>query len=247
MAIVNRISNGSALTHLELDGNFTDLDGRVNALDTRVTTEENNVDTLQTNFTTLGATNLTNSTADLDISGLITNNDSFDDLKLKRVSVSDASPRVVGVFETHYDLALQNNLGTGIWHRVAGTNGFLEMGESGVELISFTDANNYTGSIRLKPYSRSSGTGNADTVLRLSHNDLEVTNTDEIELNSIPLSGLKLKPTAYAQLPSNTGSGDDGLVAYLTTDGAGANKFQLIYSIGGAWRYVTDGSVVAAS
>jgi hypothetical protein len=31
MAIVNRISKGSALTHVELDNNFTDLDGRATA------------------------------------------------------------------------------------------------------------------------------------------------------------------------------------------------------------------------
>lgn len=240
MTITTRAGKTSALTHAELDGNFTDLDGRL-------TTEENNVDTLQTNFTTLGVTNLTNSTADLDISGLITNASSFDDLELKRVGQSDTSPRVAGIFETEYTIALQNNLGTGVWHRVSGTDGQLEMGESGVELISFTDTDNYTGSIRFKPYSKNAGTGNVDTVLRASHDKLEVSNTDEIELNSIPLSGLKLKPTAYANLPSNTGSSDDGLVAYLTSDGAGVNKFQLIYSIGGAWKYVTDNSIVAAS
>ena len=33
MAITKRLAKGSALTHTELDGNFTDLDGRVTTLE----------------------------------------------------------------------------------------------------------------------------------------------------------------------------------------------------------------------
>jgi hypothetical protein len=79
----------------------------------------------------------------------------------------------------------------------------------------------------------------------LTHTELDGNFTD---LDARSADGvLRLTPTTYANLPSNTGSGDDGLVAYLTTDGAGANKFQLIYSMGGNWKYVSDNSIVDAS
>ena len=39
MAIIKRLVKGTALTHVELDGNFTDLDGRVTTLETADTTK----------------------------------------------------------------------------------------------------------------------------------------------------------------------------------------------------------------
>lgn len=99
--------------------------------------------------------------------------------------------------------------------------------------------------------------GNGSTSMNLAFDpnaDFTKTNwstqsTDGFEINSaITFNDMvKLKPTAYADLPSNTGSSDDGLVAYLTTDGAGTNRFVPIYSVGGEWKYFADNSIVAAS
>ncbi len=226
MAIVNRTTKGSALTHAELDGNFTDLDGRL---------------------TTLGVTNLTNTTADLDISSLIVENDNFDQVYFKRTNQTGLGGKVTGIFETQFTDALTVGQGTGFWTRIAGSDGFIDGGSVIAMVKDYTDSNNWESQLLFTPVTKVSGTPSYNSVLDVSHDKFEVENTDAIELNSIPLTGLKLKPTAYADLPSNTGSNDDGLVAYLTTDGAGANKFQLIYSIGGGWKYVTDNSLVAAS
>lgn len=224
MAIVNRITKGSALTHAELDGNFTDLDGRINALP-----------------------NLTNTTADLDISSLIVENDNFDQVTFKRTSQTGLGGKIIGIFQTEFSDALTAGQGTGFWTRISGSDGQIDGGSVIAMVKDYTDSNNWESQLLFTPVTKASGTPSYASVLDVSHDKFEVENTDAIELNSIPLSGLKLKPTAYADLPSNTGSSDDGLVAYLTSDGAGVNKFQLIYSIGGAWKYVSDNSTVAAS
>jgi hypothetical protein len=226
MTITTRAGKNSALTHNELDGNFTDLDGRL---------------------TTLGVTNLTNTTADLDISSLIIENDNFDQVLFKRTNQTGLGGKVIGIFQTEFSDALTVGQGTGFWTRIAGSDGQVDGGSVIAMIKDYTDSNNWETRLLFTPVSQVSGTPSYSSVLDVSHDKFEVENTDAIELNSIPLTGLKLKPTAYANLPSNTGSGDDGLVAYLTTDGAGANKFQLIYSIGGGWQYVSDNSTVAAS
>ena len=72
MAITKRLVKGSALTHVELDGNFTDLDGRVtaNAAQIVVNTRPNTVFVTQANAaTTLGGT--IDSTVEYIITGII--------------------------------------------------------------------------------------------------------------------------------------------------------------------------------
>ena len=107
----------------------------------------------------------------------------------------------------------------------------------------YTDSNNWESQLLFTPVTKVSGTPSYSSVLDVSHDKFEVENTDAIELNSIPLTGLRLKPTAYAELPSST----NGMVAFLTTDGEGAPKNLMIYADGSNWKYVSDNSVVASS
>jgi len=59
-------------------------------------------------------------------------------------------------------------------------------------------------------------------------------------------NGLQFTPVAFANLP---GSPANGMVAFLTTDGAGATKNKLCFyeTTNNRWSYVDDGSAVATS
>jgi len=59
-------------------------------------------------------------------------------------------------------------------------------------------------------------------------------------------NGLYFTPVAFANLPANPAN---GMVAFLTTDGAGATKNKLCYyeTTNNRWSYVVDDSAVATS
>jgi len=59
-------------------------------------------------------------------------------------------------------------------------------------------------------------------------------------------NGVLFTPVAFANLPSNPAM---GMVAFLTTDGAGATKNKLCYyeTANNRWNYVDDNSAVATS
>lgn len=73
--------------------------------------------------------------------------------------------------------------------------------------------------------------------------------TDGFEVNSAITFNdiLKINLTAYADLPSNPDASTNGLIAFLSTDGAGTQQNKLIYADAGNWKYVFDNSTVAAS
>ena len=59
-------------------------------------------------------------------------------------------------------------------------------------------------------------------------------------------NGLLFTPVAFANLPSSPAM---GMVAFLTTDGAGSTKNKLCYyeTANNRWNYVVDDSAVATS
>ena len=57
-------------------------------------------------------------------------------------------------------------------------------------------------------------------------------------------NGLYFTPVAYASLPSSPAA---GMVAFLTTDGAGTTKNRLVYYKLSAWYYVSNDNAVATS
>ena len=57
-------------------------------------------------------------------------------------------------------------------------------------------------------------------------------------------NGVLFTPVAFANLPSSPAA---GMVAFLTTDGAGASKNKLVYYKASAWHYVADDGAVATS
>ena len=99
--------------------------------------------------------------------------------------------------------------------------------------------------------------GNGSTSMNLAFDpnaDFTKTNwstqsTDGFEVNSAITFNdiLKITLTAYADLPSNPDASTNGLIAFLSTDGAGVQQNKLIYADAGNWKYVWDNSLVAAS
>ena len=59
-------------------------------------------------------------------------------------------------------------------------------------------------------------------------------------------NGMLFTPVAFANLPSSPAM---GMVAFLTTDGAGSTKNKLCYyeTANNRWNYVDDNSAVATS
>ena len=238
MTITLRGNKGSALDANEFDANFTTLgltDGMSNASGNVAVS----VDTLTS--TTINATTL--NISDLDISSLIVQNDNFDQVLFKRTNQTGLGGKVIGIFETEFSDALTVGQGTGFWTRISGSDGYIDGGSVVAMIKDYTDSNNWESQLLFTPVTKVSGTPSYSSVLDVSHDKFEVENTDAIELNSIPLTGLRLKPTAYADLPSST----NGMVAFLTTDGAGAPKNLMIYADGSNWKYVSDNSDVDAS
>mgnify|MGYP000188651370 CR=1 FL=1 len=244
MTIITRASKGSALTHVELDGNFTDLDGRVT--------------TLQTDVASLP--DVTDGTVNLDVSKIIINatesgtdpriqsqGSQYDSVRFMRAGQTGASARSTGLFVTEYtDAGHTAGQGTGYWTRIKTTDKESHGGAVLTTFESVTDSNNWTATLEFRPVKSTGGSEDFNTsVLTVSQDKVEVKNTQDFIVGSG--IGLWLKPTAYANLPANTGSADDGKVAFLTNDGAGTPQYKLIISVGGAWKYVQDNTTVAAS
>ena len=208
---------------------------------------------LDANFTTLGLAH-GDSGANLDVSKLIVGGftaegtdpkiqsigTAFDSHLLTRTadSSSGASDLISLMVQSDYATNSHNltaNQSAGIFGKFDTANKADVLG-GGIKWVAdnVTDTNNFNTHVQLSGYNTVSGTATEFQYIL------------EPKTGVFPCA-IKLTPTAYANLPANAGSGDDGLVAYLTTDGAGANKFQLIYSVGGAWKYVTDGTTVASS
>lgn len=253
MAITLRSDKSSALTHIELDGNFTDLDGRLQ-------TAEGEIDTLQTDVAALP--DVTDGTANLDVSSLIINASSNEGRAMVveatgnigtvakfRRNYNAASPVSALVAHGEYSIAGAAEMGSGIWVTTGATDTNNAINLSGMQgqLEEFTSETDYKAKFQIYTIDTSNPTGNGalQPVLSASQTKVEVKNTQDFVLAQSV--GLHLTPTAYADLPSNTGSSDDGKIAYLTTDGAGTNRFVPIYSIGGVWKYFSDNTTVAAS
>lgn len=242
MTITLRGNKGSALDANEFDANFTTL-GLTDGMSNASANVAVSVDTLTS--TTINATTL--NISDLDISSLIVENDSFDQVLFKRTNQTGLGGKIIGIFQTEFSDALTAGQGTGFWTRITGSDGQIDGGSVVAMVKNYTDSNNWKSQLLFTPVSNASGTASYASVLDVSHDKFEVENTDAIELNSIPLTGLRMPPTAYADLPSNPDSTTNGLIAFLSTDGAGAQHNAMIYADGGNWRFVSDNSQVAAS
>jgi hypothetical protein len=267
--ITLRGNKGSALTYGELDQNFTTI-GLTNGMDTAAGNVAISVDTVTATTGTLTTGNIdTVNTDDIDVTNTILINSVTENWNPRtRPIIATAEEDSIGAVAkfvrnsnavatrsaivTHTEFGdaentvnAQSGLGTGFWGTITASDLSQPLNLSGIqsELRGFTSASDYTPVIKLYTYND----GNTlNSVLEASTDEVKFTNTDQVTVDA---SHLQLKPVAYADLPTLSGSADDGKIAYLTTDGAGAGQYQLIFSVGGEWKYVNDpgGNSVAAS
>lgn len=218
MAITTRAGKGSALTHAELDANFT----------------------------TLGLAH-GDANADLDVSSIIINDtasgtdaklqaqgEQLDSIKFSRkpnTFVGDTTfSMVLEADFTESDTNLAANQGTGIYMRVQGEDDGVYVGGLGFGIDSITSTSDYDTYLKIKCFD--AGT---------------LTEVAEITPEKASFGVLQLTPTAYADLPNNPDYTTNGMVAFLSTDGAAANQYKPIYSVNGGWKYFNDDSAVASS
>lgn len=229
MTITTRASKGSALTHNELDTNFTSIDSRIGSVDGRVTT--------------LGVTNLTDGSESLDVSSMIVQTSlnakgtNFDDIHFTRIAgTGDGTEDLVSMLlETDYSVNSHNladNQSAGFfgWIRTANKGDVLGGGTKWIT-DNVVDTNNFNTYVQLTCYNTVGGT-RSEHIYELG--------PDVAKLQKV----MMLTPTPYDELPPNTGSADDGMVAFMTYDGAGTPKWLPIFSVGGEWRYFHDTSTV---
>jgi hypothetical protein len=253
--ITLRGNKGSALTFAELDGNFTAL-GLTDGMSNTSGNVAMSVDTLTS--TTVNATTL--NISNLDVSKMIIDTptsggegsaptlqsygDNFDsNLMARNVASSYASPGQVSLY-LRSDYHQNNHVGEvgqscGLFGDI-----YVDDGTGTVEQIfggryqwaikSWTDNDNWETAADITVYGKNAGS-------------LSVTNAFSVDKEKITAPAMKMSLTAYADLPSNPDASANGLIAMLSTDGAGTQKNAMIYADGGNWRYVSDNSTVAAS
>jgi hypothetical protein len=217
MAITTRAGKGSALTHAELDANFT----------------------------TLGLAH-GDPAADLDVSSIIVRSSlsaigtQYNSNTLERIAgTGEGATDVIScLFRSDYSVNshnLQDNQSAGMFAWIVTADKSDVLG-GGVKWITdnVTDTNNFNTLVQLTCYDTDDGSRS------------EAIYTLEPKKAVFPNS-LQLTPTAYADLPTNSGSADDGMIAFLSTDGASVTQNKPIYSVNGGWNYLHDNSAVASS
>jgi hypothetical protein len=241
MAITTRAAKQSALTHNELDGNFTDLDGRIN-------TTQTDVATLQTLAASIP--DVTDGTANLDVSSIIINSSidakgiNYNDISFTRVS-PDAGPRASNRLVTDYvttaNAALQVNMGAGFWCGVKATD--VEPSTGGVTFSisdnGYVDNDNFKSRAVVSTYDYITGYGNIREVALIDSEEVRFQNTKRVEIETqIPM---RLIETHADDLPSPAVKGD---LIYLGYDGNSVYHGKLIYHNGAHWTFVHDDSQV---
>jgi hypothetical protein len=230
MTITLRIDKGSALSHDELDGNFTDLDGRVTTLQTDVA----------------AIPDVTDGTENLDVSSIIVRSSlsaigtQYNSNTLERIAgTGEGATDVIScLFRSDYSVNshnLQDNQSAGMFAWIVTADKSDVLG-GGVKWITdnVTDTNNFNTLVQLTCYDTVGGSRS------------EAIYTLEPKKAVFPNS-LQLTPTAYADLPDNPDYTTNGMIAFLSTDGASANQYKPIYSVNGVWNYFDDNSAVASS
>lgn len=261
--ITLRGNKGSALTYGELDANFATI-GLTDGMDTAASNVAISVDTVSATTANLTTINLTTINAtDIDVSDSILINtsltedrpliveakdtlDSVDNVaKFVRHS-ADAGSKSALVAHSEFSIAAAAGMGTGIWNQFSATDttGNLNLSGMQAEVKTWTDEDNYTSMFSIYTFDRASAVTSFKPVIVAAQDEVKIQHTDQVTIDS---SHLQLKPVDYSDLPTLSGSADDGKIAYLRNDGADNDQYKLIFSVGGVWNYVADGTAVVTS
>jgi len=231
MAIVKRLTKGAALTHTELDGNFTDLDGRV-------TTLENTADS-DSQTLTLAGDNLTISggnTVDLSTIGGLNN------------LVEDTTPQLGGALDLNGNAitgpdgsSIQESIGVltiagtnGINIRSSGTNN-ITIGDQGGDVIIGQNGK----TVDFVAGSTIDFTGTTATGLTLSQSIDSLTDVDTSTTPPGVGQVLKWDGSVNKWLPANDSSGSGGItLSALSVTQASAGTAGLVYNnVTGVFTY----------
>lgn len=227
MAITTRAGKTSALTHDELDANFTTL-----GLAHGDTVANLDVSKIIINATESG------SDPRLQAQGV-----QYDSVRFMRTGQTGATAKSTGLFVTEYtDAGHTAGQGTGYWTRIKTTDKESHGGAVITAFESVTDSNNWTAALEFRPVKSTSGTEDFNTtVLSVSQDKVVFKDTDRVEISTqIPM---RLVETHADDLPSPAVKGD---VLFLGFDGADPSVYhgKLIYFTGTQWNFVHDDSQV---
>jgi hypothetical protein len=261
--ITLRGNKGSALTYGELDANFATI-GLTDGMDTTAGNVAISVDTVTATTGNITTGNITTVNADdIDVSdSILINTTSTEDRPLiveakdtldsvdniaKFVRHSDeAGAKSAMLAHTEFSIPAAAGMGTGIWNQFSASDTTGNRNLSGMQaaLKTWTDEDNYTSAFYVYTFDRASGVTSFNSVFEAGQDEVKFTNTDQVTVDA---SHLQLKLVDYADLPTLSGSADDGKIAFLREDGAGANQYKLIFSVGGLWKYVDDPATAVAT
>lgn len=198
MAITTRAGKGSALTHAELDANFT----------------------------TLGLGH-GDAQAELDVSKMIINASAtvgsdprfqvegtqYNSIRFMRTGQSGAGAFTTGLFVTEYtDAGHTVGQGTGYWTRIKTTDKESHTGAVVTSFEDVTDSDNWTAQLQFRPVKSTSGTEDYGTsVLTVSQDKVVFQNTGRVELQT------PLKIAHYTATEMGSLAAQDGSIVYNTT------------------------------
>lgn len=188
MAITTRAGKGSALTHAELDANFT----------------------------TLGLAH-NDANANLDVSKIIINTTEsgseprfqaefgeYDSIRFMREGQTGTNARSASLFVTEYtDAGHTAGQGTGYWTRIKTTDKESHAGAVLSAFESVTDSNNWTAQLQFKPVKSTAGSEDFNTIVfSVSQDKVEINNTSAVYIQNLPTSD----PTSAGQLWNDSGT-----------------------------------------
>ena len=182
MAITTRAGKNSALTHAELDANFTTLGlahGDANA--------ELDVSKMIINATEIG------SDPRLQAEG-----NQYDSIHFLRTGQTGTAARTSVLYKTQYtDGGHASGQGTGYWTQIETTDGIAHAGAVLSRFDNVTDANNYTSSLNFQPVTNNGGSLSFATAFKVTHNEIEM---------FAPLKVAEYTNTEIGSLSANTAS-----------------------------------------
>lgn len=185
MTITTRAGKTSALTHDELDANFTTL-GLANG------------DTVANLNVAKVIINATETATD---PRLVTSSSAYDGVQFERTSGSDGI-RTTYVCMTDFTSSnITQGQGTGLWSRIKTTNGMVEAGGIYNKLESVTDSSNYTASVDFVATKKTAGVNDYFVPLTVSKDKVHV-DSGAVYIQQLPTSD----PTSANQLWNDNGT-----------------------------------------
>lgn len=190
MAVTTRAGKGSALSHNELDANFTIL-----GLAHGDTSADLDVSSVIVNATASGAE-----------ARIQSESGQYDGHRFVRSGQTGATGKTGCLIVSEFtDAGYTVGQGTGYWTRIKTTDGEEHAGAVVSAFESVTDTSNFSTALRFIPVKKTAGTyqsGFQDAVLTVSYDKLVIDHTDAVYIQNLPTSD----PASAGQLWNDAGT-----------------------------------------